>query len=383
VSTASPTRSHPLARAARIVAAWTAFGLVMAQSTALDVRMRGTQRGWVSIVGGSMLGAWIWAMCTPFVMAWARRLRPLREHGWRGWLVFLAGHLALAVAVTGVDAVLYHYIRPLIDEVRSSIPRVFAAVLLLDLALYAIVAAIAEALEYARRARELERTLDEVRLHALEAQLRPHFLYNTLNLIAELVHDEPDAADAMLTRLGLLLRRSYGETPHLVPLGQELEIVRAYADILARRYRDRVALQIDVPATLHDQLVPVFSLQPLVENAFRHGVERREGATVVEVSGARRDGDVVLRVTDRGLGAPTPRDARPHSARAGIGLRNTRERLAALFGGAAGVTVEQQGDVATATLSIPARTSAPAALVTDTPSGTAPAVPIAALASRG
>ena len=347
------------------------------------MRVRGTQRGWGSIVGASMLGAWIWALCTPAVLAWARRLRPFREHGWRGWVVFLAGHLTLAVAVTGVDAVLYHYIRPLIDGVRSPIPRIFAAVLLLDLALYAIVAAVAETLAYARRAKDLERTLDEVRLHALEAQLRPHFLYNTLNLIAELVHDEPDAADEMLTRLGFLLRRSYGETPHLVPLGQELEIVRAYADILARRYRDRVVLRVDVPATLHDQLVPVFSLQPLVENAFRHGVERREGATVVEVAGARDGGNVVLRVVDRGLGEPVARVAAPHAARSGIGLRNTRERLAALFGSAAGLTFEQHDDVATATLSIPARTSAPASLIAGAPLGTSPATSVAALASRG
>lgn len=356
-------RAARAARAARIVGAWTAFGLVMAQQTALDVRARGLERSWRSMLGAAMLGAWIWAACTPAVLAWTRRLRPLRERGWRGWGVYVAGHLALALVVTGVDTVLYYYLRPIVDGVRTPMARLFTAVLLLDLVLYAVVAAIGEAREYARRTRDLQGRLDEARLHALQAQLRPHFLYNTLNLIAELVHDEPDAADDMLTRLGALLRRSYGETPHLVPLGEELDTVRAYTDILARRFRGRVCVDVAVPAELHDQLVPVFSLQPLVENAFRHGVERREGGSVVAIAARREGDDVVVRVVDRGDGPPgaVPPGGLDSSKRPGppgVGLRNTRERLAALFGSDASLGFGQADGVSTATLRVPARGAA-------------------------
>ncbi|MBV9880550.1 MAG: histidine kinase [Gemmatirosa sp.] len=378
---------HPLVRAAQVFGAWSAFGLLMAQQAALNARVRGETRGWLETLGPAMLGAWIWTAYTPVVVPVARWLRRARERGWRGWLLAGVVHPALALVLTAVDAVVYAWLRPYIDGTQSTIPRVFAAVILLDVLLYAVVVTLVEMAAYAtayrerdraasalaRTAAELQGKLDEARLHALESQLRPHFLYNTLNLIAELVHDEPDAADEMLTRLGFLLRRACREGAHLVPLGEELAVVRAYGEILARRYRDRVTLTLDVPTALHDHLVPAFSLQPLVENAFRHGVERRERGTAVDVAAAEEGDALVLRVVDRGVGAET-RGARTRrrngrarawagdppgtDARGGVGLRNTRERLAALFGPRAGLTLDHADDVAIATLWLPTRTTA-------------------------
>jgi LytS/YehU family sensor histidine kinase len=167
----------------------------------------------------------------------------------------------------------------------------------------------------------------------------------------------------MLTRLGLLLRRSYRAAAHLVPLGEELAFVLAYAEILERRYRDRVTLTVDVPDALRAHAVPAFSLQPLVENAFRHGVERREARTVVEIAGALRDGTLTLRVTDRPHGTSRWESSRELDRRRGgravrrdgdgVGLGNTRERLRALYGARAGLTLDRRPSETTATLWLP------------------------------
>jgi LytS/YehU family sensor histidine kinase len=167
-----------------------------------------------------------------------------------------------------------------------------------------------------------------------------------------------------------------------------MEIVRAYADILTRRYRDRVTLAIDVPVELHGHMVPVFSLQPLVENAFRHGVERREHASALEIVGRVVDGVLTLRVTDRGLVTPgrprhrTRSRLRDDRAAHGVGLRNTRERLEALFGANAGLSLEHADDTATATLWLPARALGDAARDVGVPSSADGSAP-PALAGRG
>ncbi|HKG95390.1 MAG TPA: histidine kinase, partial [Gemmatimonadaceae bacterium] len=198
-------------------------------------------------------------------------------------------------------------------------------------------------------------------------------LYNTLNLIAELVHEEPEAADEMLTHLGALLRRSYRESPQLVPLQAEIDFGRAYAEILARRYRGRVNLTIDVPAELRSHPVPAFLLQPLVENAFRHGVERREQPSAVQVTAETDHDSLVVRVCDRvlpgareqatgdgpgdgpgnGPVAPVHSPDAPDRTGDGIGLRNTRERLELLYGSAAGLAVVSAPDETVASAWVP------------------------------
>jgi two-component system LytT family sensor kinase len=370
-----PMKSEPtmtdtrraLSRAAAIFAAWTASGLLTASQTRLQLIVRGqTQPTW-SVFGPAMIGAWIWALYTPVVVRLARRLRPLRERTgplWSVWPGFLGAHLLVSGVLVAVDTVVWTFVRPLIDGVTPPLSRVFAATLSYNVAAYLAVVTITEAVDYAARwrereraaaeladaARTLEQRLDEARLRALEGQLQPHFLYNTLNMVAELVHDEPDTADDMLINLGALLRRSCRESPHVVPLKEEISFVRGYAEILARRYRDRVTLAIDVPVVLEQHLVPAFMLQPLVENAFRHGVEQREAASFVGITVTARDNTLVVRVRDRAMsdtGRPSIGELVaaagdvdfPSTASDGIGLRNIRERLAMLYGNVAGVTL--------------------------------------------
>jgi LytS/YehU family sensor histidine kinase len=176
------------------------------------------------------------------------------------------------------------------------------------------------------RAATLETQLAQSRLTALQGQLRPHFLFNTLNMIAEQVYTDPAGADAMLTRLGVLLRSSFTEADReRVPLRRELELLDSYIEIMRARFRGRLTFDLDVePATL-DALVPRFILQPLVENAIKHGVEPREEGGRVAVT-ARRHGDSLdLEVRDNG-------DGLAGAIREGTGVRNTRERLHHLYG---------------------------------------------------
>jgi two-component system LytT family sensor kinase len=360
---------HPMLPARRALAwfalifgAWTAFGLLNAAQYQLMLSLRGETRPVWMVLGPSLVGSWIWACYTPGLVILSRRLRHVRERQrsrLRGWTRFVALHLVILGVGAVLDALVWAWVRPLIDGIALPFGRVFASTLMVNVGSYLVVVTLAEAADYAARWRERERAaaalartaetlrhqLDEARLRALEAQLRPHFLYNTLNLVAELVHEEPQAADEMLTHLGALLRRSYRENSHLVRLEAEIGFVRAYAEILARRYRDRATLTISIPAEVAGCLVPAFLLQPLVENAFRHGVERYESASLVEIV-ARRDGDLLqIRVRDRMSGSPlhlspfstAPVDGPPSED--GVGLRNTRERLAVLYGARAGVSL--------------------------------------------
>jgi sensor histidine kinase YesM len=291
----------------------------------------------------------------------------------------------LAVAVIAVfDAGAWAKIRPYIDGVTVPVDRVFAAILLTNVVWYVIVVALTEAADFATRWRErereaaslartadeLRRQLDEARLRALESQLRPHFLYNTLNLAAELVYDEPTVADDMLTHLGALLRRSYRDNAQIIPLREEMMFVRAYAEILTRRYRDRVRLTIDVPADLERHPVPAFLLQPLVENAFRHGVERRERSSAVDIEASEDGGTLVMRVRDRELASISrhvDRDidiaedgAAVERPGEGIGLRNTLERLGLLYGGAAGLSLDRSPNETVASVWLPIAAEVPA-----------------------
>ena len=372
-----------LSRAGVVLVAWTAIGLVLAQQTAMQLRLRDQVRPAWEVFAPSLVYAWTWALYTPLVFATTRRLRPLRERGVPGWVAWLAAHAVLAAVLTIAGTMLYAQLRTWIDGVPLDWRRVLATGLAIDLASYVGVVTLVEASDYAalyrdrdraaatlaRTAAELQARLDEARMHALEAQLRPHFLFNTLNLIAELVHEAPETADAMLTRLGHLLRRAYQATAHVVPLAEELDFVVAYAEILTCRYGERATLRVDVPAAARGLQVPAFALQPLVENAFRHGVERREGATVIDLTAVVRAGQLVLRVRDRGTGAP-PRDRGDGDGLldtaslggrtgSGVGLRNTRERLAALHGDAAGLALVQAQDTTVATLWLPALPAAP------------------------
>jgi two-component system, LytTR family, sensor kinase len=186
------------------------------------------------------------------------------------------------------------------------------------------------------RAARLQLNLAEARIHALRMELNPHFLFNTLNAVAGLVRKrEHDAAIDMLARLGDLLRTTLDrEMPAEIPLADELGYLGRFVDIELVRFGDRLRVTWDIDADVREALVPPLILQPLVENALRHGIARRTGPAQLRVSARRSGLHVELAVRDSGDGL-TPVDGR--APREGIGLSNTRARLAELYGPEAAV----------------------------------------------
>jgi two-component system LytT family sensor kinase len=185
------------------------------------------------------------------------------------------------------------------------------------------------------RARELQATqltaqLSEARLHALRTQLQPHFLFNALNAVTVLVRDQRgDTAVRILEQLSEMLRQVLRtDRPHLIPLRDELLLLRQYLDIEQIRFSDRLRVEYQLDADALNGLVPAFILQPLVENALRHGLADQLGDALIEISARRAGNRLELSVRDNGRGLT-------EQPRAGIGLENTRERLATLYGSAA------------------------------------------------
>jgi two-component system, LytTR family, sensor kinase len=201
---------------------------------------------------------------------------------------------------------------------------------------YAAIVGLSYALGYygesrARAVREahLETRLAQARLKTLEAELQPHFLFNTLHAISTLVHSNPDAADRMISRLSDLLRLTLNRSEAAgVPLQEELEFLQKYLEIEQTRFQDRLSVRYDIDPDTLDAEVPRLILQPLVENAIKHGVSPRTGPGLVEIL-ARRDGaDLWLEVRDNGVGLTGGARQQLHR---GVGLSNTRDRLECLY----------------------------------------------------
>jgi two-component system LytT family sensor kinase len=221
---------------------------------------------------------------------------------------------------------------------------------------YSAIAGASYALGYYResrtraiRAAHLEARLAQARLKTLEAELHPHFLFNTLHAISTLVHTQPESADRMISRLSDLLRITFSRSDApCVSLHEELEFLQKYLEIEQTRFQDRMTVHYEVDPDTLDAEVPRLILQPLVENAIKHGVAPQTRPGVVSV-GARRDGErLFLTVRDNGVGLTGGTRARLDG---GVGLSNTRDRLECLYGSdqalnflesAPGLTVEMQ-----------------------------------------
>jgi two-component system, LytTR family, sensor kinase len=201
------------------------------------------------------------------------------------------------------------------------------------------------ALDSARRLRErelraaaLESQLARAQLDALRMQLHPHFLFNTLHSIALLVREEDNrAAVRMIAQLGDMLRQILKTPPaHEVTLEKELALTALYLEIETVRFSDRLRVSWHVDDEVRGALVPSLILQPLIENALRHGISQRSAAGDLDISASRQDGSLRLVVADDGPGLPAGFDL---ARTGGIGLANVRARLGQLYGGGARVSV--------------------------------------------
>lgn len=214
------------------------------------------------------------------------------------------------------------------------------------------------------RSARLETSLLDARLHVLSLQLHPHFLFNTLNAVSELVHRDADAAAGLARRLrGLLDRSLAGGTAQEVPLRDELALLEAYADIQRLRFQGSLTVTMAVDPDAMDAIVPRLVLQPLVENAIRHGTSRRAAAGRVAVRARCTEGTLVLEVEDDGRGLP------PGAVHEGLGLGNTRARLRELYGAGASLELRRLSTGAIARIELPRR-PAVASPVAESPAAT-------------
>jgi len=195
----------------------------------------------------------------------------------------------------------------------------------------------------------LQKTLAETQLAQLRAQLHPHFLFNALNTVSSLMHADVDRADRLLSRLGELLRITLqSSNQEMTSLQAELKLLSLYADVMLERFPDRVTIDWQVPSALDTASVPSLLLQPLLENAFKHGVEKCSAPVHVSIL-AERIGDS-LHVVIRNSGSTLPSNPRQ-----GVGLRNSRERLRVIYGTAAKLELTQRDADIEAAVTLPFR----------------------------
>ncbi len=292
--------------------------------------------------------AWqVWALLSVPVLALADRLPVGRP--WRVRVVgahFGASLAACAVQALATAAVYLWLVNPSATTLGRRAGYMFLRFAPSGVVVYAALVAIrtspvahARASAQAAEAQALARRLAEARLQSLQAQLRPHFLFNALNATVALVRDGENsrAADALLG-LSVLLRATLrGDARHEVTLDEEVAFVEHYLAIERLRMGERLCVSLDVPEPLRAALVPSLCLQPFVENAVLHGLRDVPGDAVIAVSARERDGRLLLRVTDNGTGLPAGLSLEDAP---GIGISNTRARLDLLYGSAAGLRLE-------------------------------------------
>ena len=212
--------------------------------------------------------------------------------------------------------------------------RVLLKTLPFSIGIYWLILSALHAFDYYRkfherelRNSELETHLAKAKLQALQMQLNPHFLFNTLHTISALMHSDVEAADRMVARLSDLLRSALDNTDdHEVTLRQELNFLRRYLEIEQTRFQERLTVRMEISPEALDAQVPNLVLQPLVENAIRHGIEPHSKPGLIQLNAARHNGTLEILVQDNGGGLP------PGKRREGIGISNTRARLQQLYG---------------------------------------------------
>jgi two-component system, LytTR family, sensor kinase len=325
----SPSRRTTLAWIAAFFV-WTALACLSSSQAAIWFVYRGDPIPWGQLFGFGIADWYACGLFLPLFVYVTRRWPLDRRH----LIARLPLHLVLILGSSAGKIVLFRPIKALLgrpDGFPAS--EAVARGIINEAIAFAAVAAALHAIEFYRRYREretltaqLQARLSDAQLRALRAQLNPHFLFNTLNAVTTLLHRDPDRADAMLTRLGELLRFTLRSDPaHEIPLQEEIAVLERYLSIMRMRFSDRVTVHCDVDPRAATSLVPSFILQPIVENAFEHGMAKLKRPGEVHIEARASDKLLVLTVRDDGPGP----QAAEHS---GVGLTNTRRRLAELYG---------------------------------------------------
>lgn len=268
---------------------------------------------------------------------WLRARVPVRS---RQAVILHVGALSVvAVASYGAVTGLCVLLHPSVFSVDGDTMLVTASLAFLVTLLWS---AFAYMSRFYRQLRKAEAARYEAQLEALRAQINPHFLFNAFNSIAALIRARPDEAEAVVENLADLFRYTlWASKRNTSTLQKEVDAARRYLAVEEARFRDRLAVEIDVPETLQSASIPSMTLQPLVENAVKHGVGETNEACTVTIAARREDDTLVLRVTDTGPGFET--DALEDVLGDGTGLANVRDRLHVFYGEDARMHLLPQG----------------------------------------
>ena len=343
---AESPRRHPWLLLAAI---WLCVGVVQATQTVFGMRYAGMHHAWTRLFFTQVL-CWLpWALATPLVIRWARLL-PLRSL--KGCLSHGTAMVAIALTSAGWQTALEAFLKPWAPD---GMPGPFLKTWLyisyesifVSLAIYAMILVVSFLIDSRQKllreqteSAQLAGQLSQAQLNALRRQIEPHFIFNALNCIAGMVREQRnEGAVSMIVALSDVLRRLTREsTDAQVPLSREIEFLEKYFDLQKLRFADRLNVVMQVPDELLSAQVPSLILQPLVENAVKHGIAQRAQGGTVKVAADCSAGRLSLRVYNDG---PPLREGWDHGG--GVGLSNLKSRLQLLFGGHAALSVASAG----------------------------------------
>jgi sensor histidine kinase YesM len=314
---------------------WTVLAFLGAAGTHVYTASVGGPESWAQLLAWYMTISAVWSVMTPPVYALSRRFMFERSN----WKVMLPLHIVASIVLTCIAASIIVWLEPYVTWTPEAHVPFFAHMLsraFMDLQRYWYILLITQAIDYYGKYRErelqssqLEAQLAHAQLEVLKIQLEPHFLFNTLNSIAALARNDGPAAEHMTLQLADLLRFSLDAMGvHEVPLSRELTILQKYIDIQQTRFQDRLQVEMDIAMNTLSALVPNMILQPLVENAIRHGIGPRRAPGVIRICTRQVFDELWMEIGDNGVGLTRFGGMIPPE---GVGLRNTRARLLQLY----------------------------------------------------
>ena len=335
-----------------IASLWAGLGILDATQNVFGMRHADMHHSWLKLFF-FLTFAWLpWALVTPLIIYLGRRF-PLDWKSARNGLVHAAAVMVIEAASSAWSALLEGLLQPWLPDFASRAfletwPQKFSENILGAFIIYAAILAVTFVLDARARAAaqktdaaRLNEQLSNARLNALQRQIEPHFIFNTLNSVVGLVREHRnDAAVSMIVALSDFLRRvaaSAGEPQ--VALEQEVEFLEKYLQIQQARFAGRLKLELDIPSDLRKAQIPSLMLQPLVENAIKHGIAKRAQGGLVRVAASRSDAALRLSVYNDGPLLSESGQAIPD----GIGLANLRTRLGLLYGDRFELRLENRG----------------------------------------
>jgi two-component system LytT family sensor kinase len=320
---------------------WTIVGFSFGMRSYLYSHLVGPPAAFLQVVPNYMVDFYFWGLASPLIFRLCRRFPIERGYAAERLALHIFVGLAFVAVVTALTLPTLWYLG-LVTSQHETLSSYFAALFInpfmvhQGLLAYWGTVVVAHAFEYHRQAKvsqarssELSTQLAQAQLAALRMQIHPHFLFNTLNSISALLHRDVETADRMIARLSDFLRMTLKSSgTSVVTLDQELEFLKTYLDIENIRFQDNLLVEMDIDESARDANVPNLILQPIVENAVRHGTAKQTGVGELCIRADRKGDRLLISVEDNGPG-PSNKASRPGT---GMGLANTRARLEQFFG---------------------------------------------------